>query len=695
MPKTVSEAVATARRLEAVEAAHKRLQTGRNADEPLAAAVTHVPAGWEDTLHRLTIQVERLVEEVTTLKKEPVEEPRRVEQPMTLLSAHVWEAIKPAGDSKLHDASHGVVTADGSALTLVGQANVLVSVGGLVRRHCVLVAQSLTQECILGADFLVANDCIIDYHSKTLLAGGQLVPIHCREQYQPVNVACTCGVEIMEDIFIPKQCEMLIPVRLTRHKNIPDAVDGFCGLLEPESQFMERHRLAVAHSISRNKKGVTMAQAMNPNPTAVKIHKGEKVGKLQIVDEHQCVCVVNAPVTNAGEREELRELLHRFSDVIISVSDTDIGRTDMVQHSIDTPNSKLIKQGPLRLPFHHHLQESPGRMLTPFQELMNPWMETATIARVLVNEFISRFGAPTHLHTDQGRSFESSLIKEICRLMGIVKTRTTPYHPQSDGMIERFNRTLLSMLRMAAVDDETNWDLRIPCLMLAYRTSIHEATKHTPFSLMFGREVQLHIDVMYGLPSGTEQPANVPLFVKDLRKWMSEAYERVRSHLSSEQRRYKQLYDVKVAGKPFTRGSKVWLNNPVVPRGQSRKLHRFWKGPYTVVDVWDNCVYKIKQDAVPHKQHTVHFDRLKPYVERVLQECGTGSSQGDELDMMVLPLQDPQEATPPSAHVNGEAVEPLAEADEQAQDIAPPTDNIRRSTRQRWPPERLGTWVYF
>ena len=130
-------------------------------------------------------------------------------------------------------------------------------------------------------------------------------------------------------------------------------------------------------------------------------------------------------------------------------------------------------------------------------------------------------------------------------------------------------------------------------------------------------------------------------------------------------------------------------------------------------------MYRIKQDAVPHKQHTVHFDRLKPYVERVLQECGTGGSQSDirpkegeaeedELDMMVLPLQDPQETTPPSADVDGEepipadnprddgeAMEPLAEADEQAQDIAPPADNIRRSTRQRWPPERLGTWVYF
>ena len=81
MPKSVSDAVATARRLEAVEATHKRWQTGRNAVEPLAAAVIHGPAGLEDRLHRLTMQVERLVEEVTTLKKESVEEPRRVEQP--------------------------------------------------------------------------------------------------------------------------------------------------------------------------------------------------------------------------------------------------------------------------------------------------------------------------------------------------------------------------------------------------------------------------------------------------------------------------------------------------------------------------------------------------------------------------------------------------------------------------------------
>ena len=65
-----------------------------------------------------------------------------------------------------------------------------------------------------------------------------------------------------------------------------------------------------------------------------------------------------------------------------------------------------------------------------------------TIAEMLVKEYICRYGVPQHLHTDQGRNFESKLIKEVCELLGIKKTRTSPYHPQSDGIVERFNRRL-------------------------------------------------------------------------------------------------------------------------------------------------------------------------------------------------------------------------------------------------------------
>jgi len=82
-----------------------------------------------------------------------------------------------------------------------------------------------------------------------------------------------------------------------------------------------------------------------------------------------------------------------------------------------------------------------------------PNMEAITIARIFVNEFICRFGVPEQLHTDQGRNFESTLIREVCKMLGITKTRTTPYHPQSDGMIERFNRTILNMMSTAVSDD--------------------------------------------------------------------------------------------------------------------------------------------------------------------------------------------------------------------------------------------------
>ena len=106
-------------------------------------------------------------------------------------------------------------------------------------------------------------------------------------------------------------------------------------------------------------------------------------------------------------------------------------------------------------------------------------MKASTIAQILMNEFITRYGVPEILHTDQGRNFESSLIKELCHTLGINKTRTSPYHPQSDGMVERFNRTLLNMLTITTDENVQNWDTLLPGLMMAYRSSVHETTKFT------------------------------------------------------------------------------------------------------------------------------------------------------------------------------------------------------------------------
>ena len=130
--------------------------------------------------------------------------------------------------------------------------------------------------------------------------------------------------------------------------------------------------------------------------------------------------------------------------------------------------------------------------------------EAVTVATVFVNEFISRFGTPRQLHTDQGRNFESALFKEVCAMLSIDKTRTTPFHPQSDGMVERLNRTIECMLSMYVAEDQKDWDLHLPCMMMAYRATPQGSSQCSPNLLMLDRETELPIDLMVGKHRGNE-----------------------------------------------------------------------------------------------------------------------------------------------------------------------------------------------
>ena len=98
-----------------------------------------------------------------------------------------------------------------------------------------------------------------------------------------------------------------------------------------------------------------------------------------------------------------------------------------------------------------------------------------TVADLLVDNIILRFGMPLVMHSDQCREFENGLMKSLCTLLGFTKTRTAPYHPESDGMIKRFNCTCLMMLSMFVNDRRDNWHELLPFVMHAYRTSVHES----------------------------------------------------------------------------------------------------------------------------------------------------------------------------------------------------------------------------
>ena len=131
-----------------------------------------------------------------------------------------------------------------------------------------------------------------------------------------------------------------------------------------------------------------------------------------------------------------------------------------------------------------------------------PNQAATTVADKLM-EFILRFGVPEQLHSDQGRNFESDVIAEVCNTLGVVKTRTTP---QSDGLVERQNRTLLSMLAMATTNHPSSSENHLQGLCMAYNTSVQPTTGYTPFFLMFGRQARIPIDIAYGTPTPSALP---------------------------------------------------------------------------------------------------------------------------------------------------------------------------------------------
>jgi transposase InsO family protein len=125
-----------------------------------------------------------------------------------------------------------------------------------------------------------------------------------------------------------------------------------------------------------------------------------------------------------------------------------------------------------------------------------------TTAEVLFNNYIVHYGIPERLHSDQGANFESKVIEELCRMKGIIKSRTTSYHPQGNGMCKRFNRTLLNMLGTLEPDQKKNWKAYVRPLVHAYNCTQHDSTGFPPYYLMFGRNPRLPVDIVFGLRKG-------------------------------------------------------------------------------------------------------------------------------------------------------------------------------------------------
>eukprot|EP00731_Ephydatia_muelleri_P009263 Em0004g1601a len=341
-------------------------------------------------------------------------------------------------------------------------------------------------------------------------------------------------------------------------------------------------------------------------------------------------------------------------------------------------------------------------------DLFTKWVEafplaktdSVTLAKVLVNEIVCRYGVPRYLHSDQGANLVSEVIKSLCATLGINRTQTTAYHPEGNGQVERFNRTLESMLAKVFADHQRDWDEHIQNALFAYRTAIHDSTGYTPFLVMFGRSPTLPIDVMLG--QGEEQK-ELPSYVQRLQQSLRAAFSSVRKHLDVAHQRQKQEADKLSTGEGQLQvGDRVWLYVPAVKTGTTRKLASLWRGPYTVVDKLSSVNYKI-QIIGGAKCQIVHRNRLKlcysnPDLPAIQAHTNSeaSSSKPNSAECFAYVEQD-QDATQQEVVHEDDIIEvqgpdvlndPIVALQDAAPDLAPPELLRRNPPRNRQPPLR-------
>jgi hypothetical protein len=241
-----------------------------------------------------------------------------------------------------------------------------------------------------------------------------------------------------------------------------------------------------------------------------------------------------------------------------------------------------------------------------------PDQEAKTVASAIVNEFVTRFGTPLQLHSDQGSCFEAKLFQEMCALLHIDKTRTTAIHPQANGMVERFNRTLGCMLTMYCEKEQRSWDKHLPHVMMAYRASVHSTTGKTPNMMMLGREVTLPMQAVIGRPINEDTEEEADGYVEKLQERLARAHEIGREQLKKNAIYRKRHYDLRAKNNPLKVGQLVWIHDPARKVGVCHKLTSKWKGPFVVVRKVDDLVYLVKKtQKQPAK--AIHINRLKTY----------------------------------------------------------------------------------
>ena len=250
-------------------------------------------------------------------------------------------------------------------------------------------------------------------------------------------------------------------------------------------------------------------------------------------------------------------------------------------------------------------------------------MSATSVATVFVNEFVSRFGVPSRIHSDQGGCFVGELLSKTCELLGVEKSAITSYHPQANGVVERMNRTILSMLaKFLDENAHAEWDQHLPLLMLGYRSQIHRSLRFSPYEVLFGRRARLPADVALD-PHIRSESRPIAEYLDKLKEGLKTIHHEALLASQISHARNKEFYEKKRNEFVFVSGQTVRLHKPAVPKGQYYKFTRPYKRAKILAQVGP-LNYRVKVEG-RDRPILVHHNRLSPCVTDGVPEETVGS----------------------------------------------------------------------
>ena len=282
-------------------------------------------------------------------------------------------------------------------------------------------------------------------------------------------------------------------------------------------------------------------------------------------------------------------------------------------------------------------------LLVIVQDYFTKWLEaipmpdqtTQRITRELIKIF-AVLGMPKILHSDQGQNFESTILKQTLQAFGVVKSHTTAYHPQGDGMVERFNRSLLQLLR-SYVEKEADWEQHLPIVLFAYRTAIHSSMGTSPFLLMFGRQPKIR-------DFDDSRAYDISSYQQQLQAKLADLQGFVETNLVEAAQAQKLSYDHQSRTTNFHKGDSVWLSIPT-----AGKLSPRWEGDWTIQEVKSAVTMKI---TYGHHSKVVHVNHLRHRIQKQPEEIEEPQGIGEalwvppEIDHLIIPSDPPERRYP-------------------------------------------------